>query len=142
MAGGFQDQDELITAINVTPLVDVVLVLLVIFMVTTEIIHELDRPQVLPIDLPAATSSEEMLSTGLMSLVIDAKGIIYLNTEKADEASLRQAIQAIKENKVVPQALISADQNVAHGSVVALMDILRLQGVRQIAFNTKRQTIE
>ena len=142
MAGGFQDDDELITAINVTPLVDVVLVLLIIFMVTTEIIHELDKPQVLPIDLPGAASSEEMLSTGLMSLVIDAKGTLYLNTEKTDEAAITQAIQAINKQNAVPQALISADQNVAHGSVVALMDLLRLQGVKQIAFNTKRQTIE
>ena len=142
MAGGFQDDDELITAINVTPLVDVVLVLLIIFMVTTEIIHELDKPQVLPIDLPGAASSEEMLSTGLMSLVIDAKGALYLNTEKVDEAAITKAIQTINSQNVVPQALISADQNVAHGSVVALMDLLRLQGVKQIAFNTKRQTIE
>jgi biopolymer transport protein TolR len=142
VGSGPSDQDELITAINITPLVDVMLVLLVIFMVTTELIHEMDKPMVLPIELPAAASSEEMLSKGLMSFIIDKKGVLYLNTQPVEASVISKTVAAIRAQKITPQALISADQGVAHGSVVELMDRLRILGVRQIAFNTKRQTIE
>ena len=142
MAVGPSEQDELITSINITPLVDVMLVLLVIFMVTTEIIHEEEKPHVLPIELPAATTAEEMLSTGLMSFIIDKEGQLYLNTDRIESTSLPKAVASIRANNVIPQALISADQGVAHGSVVELMDALRRLEVRKIAFNTKRQTIE
>jgi biopolymer transport protein ExbD len=140
--GGASDQDDLITAINITPLVDVMLVLLVIFMVTTELIHEMDKPKVLPIELPAAASAEQMLAKGLMSFIIDKKGVLYLNMEPVDGSVIAKTVAAIRAQKITPQALISADEGVAHGSVVELMDRLRILGVRQIAFNTKRQTIE
>lgn len=142
MRGGASDQDDLITAINITPLVDVMLVLLVIFMVTTELIHEMDKPKVLPIELPAAASAEQMLAKGLMSFIIDKKGVLYLNMEPVDGSVIAKTVAAIRAQKITPQALISADEGVAHGSVVELMDRLRILGVRQIAFNTKRQTIE
>ena len=58
MAGGFQDDDDdIITNINVTPLVDIILVLLIIFMVTSEIIHDRERPSVIPLQRPTAASA-------------------------------------------------------------------------------------
>ncbi len=143
MAGGAQTgDDELITSINVTPLVDIILVLLIIFMVTTEVIHESEKPRVIPVDLPEAASAEEMLSKGLLNLVIDQRGDLYLNGEKADFDALQGAIAFTRKQKVKPQAMISADQRITHGEVATLMDFLRLQRVTKIALNTKRQTIE
>lgn len=143
MAGGARgDDDELITSINVTPLVDIILVLLIIFMVTTEVIHESERPDVLPIELPAAASSEQMLSKGLLSFVIDVKGGLWLNGERTTYDDVSRAVSRVKGDGVVPQALISADERVAHGAVVELMDRLRLEGVHQMAINTKKQVIE
>ena len=130
MRGGASDQDDLITAINITPLVDVMLVLLVIFMVTTELIHEMDKPKVLPIELPAAASAEQMLAKGLMSFIIDKKNILYLNIKPVDGSVIAKTVAAIRAQKITPQALISADEGVAHGSVVELMDRLRILGVR------------
>ena len=142
MAGASKDDDDLITAINVTPLVDIILVLLIIFMVTTEVIHESERPDVLPIELPAAASSEQMLSRGLLSFVIDGKGELWLNGVKTTYADVPAVVAKVKQSGITAQALISADERVSHGAVVDLMDRLRLEGVRQMAINTKKQAIE
>ena len=143
MAGGSQlDDDDIISSINVTPLVDIILVLLIIFMVATEVIHEQDMPKVIPVDLPEAASSEEMLSKGLLSLVIDFKGQLWLNGEESDYDKLERAVMKVKATGTVPQALISADRRITHGDVATLMDFLRLNGVTKQALNTKKQEIE
>jgi biopolymer transport protein ExbD len=134
--------DDLITGINVTPLVDVILVLLIIVMVTAEVIHQVEKTSVIDVDLPAAASSEELLNRGLLSLVVDRKGGMYLNDKPADMAAIKTFITQAKARGAKPQALISADKKVPHGVIVTLMDTLRLEGVREIAINTKAQTIE
>ncbi|MFT7621823.1 MAG: biopolymer transport protein ExbD [Myxococcota bacterium] len=142
MAGGSQPDGELITQINVTPLVDIILVLLIIFMVTTEVIHDAERPSVIPLNLPEAASAEEMLSRGLLSLVIDRHGTLYVNNTESTFEALDLTIEKLKAGPAKPQAIISADQSISHGEVAGLMDFLRLRGVLQIALNTKKQTIE
>jgi biopolymer transport protein ExbD len=142
VAGAAQDDDDIISSINVTPLVDIVLVLLIIFMVTTQVVAESERPRVIPVDMPSAASAEEMLSKGMLDLVINKEGILYINGEKSDQAGLKSSIDKIKENKVTPQALISADRDVPHGEVAQLMDYLRINKVFQVAINTKKQRID
>ena len=142
MAAQVGGDDDLITAINVTPLVDVVLVLLIIFMVTSEVIHEQDKMKVIQVELPAAASADELLSKGLLSLVINSKGQLFLNGEKSELKEIKVAIEATKKIGVTAQALITADERTAHGAVVELMDALRLGGVREIAINTKKQVLE
>jgi biopolymer transport protein ExbD len=142
MAINTSGTDELITNINVTPLVDIILVLLIIFMVTTEVIHDAERPNVIEVKLPAAASADQLLSMGLLNLVIDRKGQLYLNGEKGSKNAVAEAIEKVKSGGNTAQALISADENTAHGIVVSLMDFLRLQGVTEIAINTQKQTIE
>jgi len=142
MAAQSNDNDDLITGINVTPLVDIILVLLIIFMVTSEVIHEREAPTTIDIDLPAAASGEKMLSKGLLNLVIDGAGQLYLNGKKADLPALKSAISITRKTGIKAQALISADQRTPHGRVVKLMDWLRIEGVRDIAINTAEQEIE
>jgi biopolymer transport protein ExbD len=134
--------DELITNINVTPLVDIILVLLIIFMVATEVIHETERANVIQVNLPAAASGERLISAGLLNLVIDAKGQLYINGEVGDRAAVKSAIEKTRTQGIVAQALITADQNTTHGAVVSLMDFLRIAGVTEIAINTQKQAIE
>ena len=133
---------EAITSINVTPLVDIMLVLLIIFMVTTSVITEQDKVMAIPLELPSGATSEELLSSGLLALTLDSDGVLYLNAEKASEDKVRLAVEAIRLRSLRPQALISADKRVAHGSVTELMDYLRQLGVTNIAINTKKQAIE
>ena len=142
MAAISGDSDDLITNINVTPLVDIILVLLIIFMVTTEVIHEAEKPTVIQVNLPAAASGDQLLSMGLLNLVINKKGQLFLNGDRADRPAVKSALDTIKAAGNNPQALISADENSSHGTVVSLMDFLRLEGVTEIAINTQKQVIE
>ena len=143
MAGGSSEgDDDLITQINVTPLVDIILVLLIIFMVTTEVIHQAERPRVIPVQLPASGTAEQMLDQGILNLVIDGQGTMYLNGDRTSYDKVEVAIGLTRARKKDVYALISADERVAHGNVAALMDFLRARKVYDIAINTKRQAIE
>ena len=143
MAGGaFQDDDEPITSINVTPLVDIVLVLLIIFMVTTEVIHQKDKPQAMPIELPAAASAQELLAKGLLSIVVLQTGELQVNDKPSSFQDIEKAIKTIRASGQRPQALISADRRVEYGYVAGLMDFLRTHGVSDLAFHAAKKEFE
>lgn len=137
MAGsGLSDSDnEEITGINVTPLVDVMLVLLIIFMVTANYINK----QVIPVKLPDAETSES-LPTKNLSFVIDAQGQLYFNGKAASFEDIPKIIETEKtaQPKAQFQALISADQATTHGVVVKLIDTVRKNGISEFAIDTQK----
>jgi biopolymer transport protein ExbD len=133
MAGGASDNDdEMIDSINVTPLVDIVLVLLIIFMVTASYIVE----PAIPIELPKAVTSEATVRSTL-ALVLTRDGQLFLNGVESDEEKLRQFIKAERMKDPDLQAVIAADRDVSHGAVVHLIDVVKLAGVVKFALNTK-----
>lgn len=130
------DDDGMIADINVTPLVDIMLCLLVIFMVTTSYVVA----DSLKLDLPeASTGGSTEPSTVMIAYAIDeASGarILHLNGEKSDEASLRAHIKkAIAEGKKDIQAVIAADKKVSHGEVIHLIDLVKQEGIIKFALN-------
>jgi biopolymer transport protein ExbD len=130
MAGGAGDDDEgLISGINVTPLVDVMLVLLVIFMVTAKIIVS----QGMPMDLPKSASGENMQSIFSVDLSMDGKVRVDQKQLANDDAILPVARQARGLNKEI-RAVIRADKKVEHGRVIHVLDLLRQAGIAKIAF--------
>jgi biopolymer transport protein ExbD len=130
MAGGSGDDDEgLISGINVTPLVDVMLVLLVIFMVTAKIIVS----QGMPMDLPKSASGENMQSIFSVDLSMDGKVRVDQKQLANDDAILPAARQARGQNKEI-RAVIRADKKVEHGRVIHVLDLLRQAGIAKIAF--------
>src|SRR5262245_52558148 len=136
MAGGahFEDEDSgrMITDINVTPLVDIVLVLLIIFMVTTSYIV---NPSI-KVDLPkAATGSDQVKTT--LGLTITKEGTLYLNGDKFDDAGLQRYIATELPRNPDLQAVIAADKVVPHGSVVHVIDLVKRAGVRKFAINVE-----
>ena len=139
MAGtlGSGDEDEIISGINVTPLVDITLVLLIIFMVTaTYIVRE-----TIEIDLPEAANAGETVETTL-ALVIDPDGDIFLNGEAIAEGDLTTAVpellaQAKAANEKL-QAILSADKDVSHGRVVHIIDVVKGLGVSRFAINIEK----
>ena len=139
MAGtlGSGEEDEIISGINVTPLVDVTLVLLIIFMVTaTYIVRE-----TIEIDLPEAANAGETVETTL-AVVIDAEGAIYLNGEPTSEGDLKTIVPALlAEAKAAGeklQAILSADKAVPHGRVVHIIDVVKGLGVSRFAINIEK----
>ncbi len=120
----------MITDINVTPLVDIVLVLLIVFMVTTTYIV---NPSI-KIDLPkAATGSEQSRST--LGLMLTKDGVLFLNGERSDDAALTKFIAAELPKSPDLQAVIAGDKQVSHGSVVHVIDVVKRAGVRKFAIN-------
>jgi biopolymer transport protein ExbD len=119
-----------ITAINVTPLVDVTLVLLIIFMVTAKLIV---NHNALPVDLPKAASGGEVQE--IVSVVLAADGAAQVDGEplSSDDEVLSRARTALAAHAEL-RAVIRADGAVQHRRVMHVLDLLRLAGVSKIGF--------
>ncbi len=134
MAGGSQDSaDEGIVGINVTPLVDIVLVLLIIFMVTAKLIVS----KSVPLDLPKAATGSEVQT--VFSVVLRADGTIDVDSKTiANDDALTPLARAARE-KTGPElrAVIKADSAVSHGRVIHVLDLLKQANVGKIAFGVQ-----
>jgi biopolymer transport protein ExbD len=131
MAGGAStdDDDGLISSINVTPLVDVVLVLLIIFMVTARIIHS----QGLPMDLPKAAKGDPIQTIFSVELTVDGRTVVDSKAAENDDAILKLAKAGLGNNPEL-RAVIRADTKVEHGRVIHVLDLLKRAGIAKIAF--------
>lgn len=130
MAGGAgQGSGGIISGINVTPLVDITLVLLIIFIVTAKLIV---TPAV-PLDLPKASQSQELQV--IFSVVVPASGAMRVNgvIVTSDAALLSRARQALADHRNL-RAVIDADGRVEHRQVVHVLDLLRRAGLSKVAF--------
>lgn len=145
MAGGSNlDDEDGITGINVVPLVDIMLVLLIIFMVTTEFVQQEIKnrlPPNVPIELPKAASAQDT-NPSLLSVVLNQDGLLFLNGEESTIEKVQDYVNELKAAGKPLEAVIAADQNLSHGRVVEVVDVLRLMGVADVAINTKKQEIE
>lgn len=132
MAGSAQaDDDEPITSINIIPLVDIVLVVLIIFMVTASYIVT----PAIPVELPKAATGEPTVNSTL-ALVLTKEGDLFLNNDKTDDASLRAYIKRELAAGKDLEAVIAADASVRHGRVVGLIDLIKSEGILKFAINT------
>jgi|SRR6202451_1718550 biopolymer transport protein ExbD len=130
MAGSAQQPDEAITGINVTPLVDITLVLLIIFMVTTKIVLN----QTMPLDLPkAATGTSDVQVVFSVVLSIDGRAMVDGDVVPNDDAILALARDAETAHPDL-RAVIKADAAVTHGRVIHVLDLLKQAHVNKIAF--------
>jgi biopolymer transport protein ExbD len=139
----YEDDDGggggLISDINVTPLVDITLVLLIIFMVTAPMI--VNNPSI-KVELPKAASGDETLkSTLALTLQREPAGgySLYLNGNKTDEPQASLQIRAMLEKNKDVQAIIAADKGIAYGDVVHVVDLVKTLGVHKFALNTDAQ---
>ncbi len=135
MAGsGNRADDEMITDINVTPLVDIMLVLLIIFMLTANLII---APSI-KVDLPNAATGEGV-EPSTIALTMTKEQKLYLNGKETSEDYVRAFVPQELEKKKDLQAIIAADQEVSHGQVVHLIDLVRQLGISKFALNIEPQ---
>jgi biopolymer transport protein ExbD len=147
MAGGADQGDEdIISGINITPLVDVVLVLLIILMVTAK---QLVQQDAIAMDLPSAVSGETQPTVPTeLGISLEADGTLHLNITQNNEqtlaqtvvtqAQLREHARAAHEADPEARAVLSADPAASHGSVIAVIDLLRVESVNRFAFSTRQ----
>ncbi len=132
--GGDDEGGGMISGINVTPLVDITLVLLIIFMVTATYIVR----QAIHVDLPRAANAGE--STGVtLAIILTKDGDIYVDGKKRDETGLRDAARDALAKDKDTRAIISADKNALHGSVVRVLDLIKGEGVSKFAINIEKE---
>ena len=132
----YQDGDDSspITDINVTPFVDVVLVLLVVFIVTAKLIVA----RGVDIDKPKAATGGEVQSTLRVSVTAD--GQLYVNGDAfADDTKAIERIKQIASTTTKPKAIIAGDRKTAYGGVMRAIDLVQQAGVTAIALENERQ---
>jgi biopolymer transport protein ExbD len=129
--------DDVIADINITPFVDIILVVLIIFMVTATTIVQSS----IKVDLPEAASGEATESSSL-GLTLVPTGEILLDGKVVTPEQLRRAIRDARAASDEVVCLIAADKSVAHGRVIWLIDLVKTEGVTKFAINIdKAQTI-
>lgn len=133
--GSGGDDDDLISEINVTPLVDVVLVLLVIFMVTATYIVRAS----IEVDLPRAAHGGEVTGT-ILSVIVTKDGQLYLDgVRRTEEELVERTRAAVAKDGDAARAVISADKGALHGAVVRAIDLVRGAGVTRFAIHVEKE---
>jgi biopolymer transport protein ExbD len=145
MAGsvsGFSDEDDAVMSdINVTPLVDVTLVLLIVFMITVPAIVGSA-----PIDVSLPESGSVAMADELPPMTVSVKRIdgelvIFLNERQTDEAGLRDLIKELGLPPEEQPVTLAADKALPYGDVIGVMDLLHEMGLRKIAVDTRHVEI-
>jgi biopolymer transport protein ExbD len=133
MAARISAQDETISDINIVPLVDIILVVLIIFMVTAP---AMIKPS-LQVDLPEAASAEASEPT-FLQVAISSDGRILVNNLEVDESLAREMARSELQKNPSVQAMISADENAVYGTIIRVMDWLKSEGVKDFAVSTDK----
>jgi biopolymer transport protein ExbD len=134
MAGQFgsSGDDEVFSGINITPLVDVVLVLLIIFMITAPVIYQ----SAIKVQLPKASTGDQSEKSPL-AFTLTKEGTLLWDKEQIDWAALGKKLSAMGDKVSQETAIISADEATPHGTVIKLMDALRQAGLTRFALNVE-----
>ncbi len=127
-------EDSNFSSINVTPFVDVVLVLLVIFMITAPVLVK----DVINIKLPKTSSGDGQIMQTL-GVAINRDGNILLNGTITDDEGLTTAAVAALKLSREAQAIISADVDVQYGRVVKVIDLLKTAGLEKFAVQIEQE---
>lgn len=134
MAMKFSSDEEIMSDINVVPLVDVILVVLIIFMVTAPMIM---KPSI-NVNLPKAGAGDPTVPSKL-NITIGANGKLSLDGKPVEDEQIKTAAtEELKKNPDI-QAVISADKDVTHGRVVSVLDIVKAVGVKKFAISIDKK---
>jgi len=129
---GSRSENRAMSDINVTPLVDVILVLLIIFMVTAPMMQ-----QGIDVDLPQTTSQPIEGQEERLVITINAKREVFVNQEKVDPLLLRRRLERTAAAKLNKEVLLRADRSVPYGFVVQTMAEIKNAGIEKLGMVTE-----
>jgi biopolymer transport protein ExbD len=129
--GTLDESDELMNEINMTPLVDVMLVLLIIFIITVPVMKH-----ALEIDLPRATNQPQDAKPDTIRLSVDAQGVYYWNEAKLEDSELERQLQVAATRTPQPELHIRGDRAVRYERVAQAMSAAKRAGMHKIGFVT------
>ena len=122
---------SLLSEINVTPLVDVMLVLLIIFMVTAPMMQ-----QGIDVDLPNVVAKDVPVKEEKLVLTITKKREIFINEQPVEILRLREKLKKMYKNRAIKEIFLKADENVPYGFVVKTMAEIREAGIERLGMIT------
>ncbi len=132
MAFGTQDEaDEVMNEINMTPLVDVMLVLLIIFIITVPVMKH-----AVPVDLPRASNEREVIKPETIRLSVTADGKFHWNESTISDDDLEPRLRVEAQKDPQPDLHIRGDKDVRYERVAQAMSAAQRAGVRKIGFVT------
>ena len=135
MAFGTQDDtEEVMNEINMTPLVDVMLVLLIIFIITVPVMKH-----AVPVELPRASSQAPDPAAQSVRLTVDAQGDFYLNEARVSDEELDRQLREQAARQPQPQVHLKGDRSVRYERVAQAMAAVQRAGLHNIGFVTERR---
>jgi len=130
--GAMDDPDDVMNEINMTPLVDVMLVLLIIFMITIPVMkHSVN------VDLPVASNTPQVVKPETVRLSVDAQGLYYWNEAHVEDATLSGLLSTEAAREPQPELHIRGDKAVRYERVAQAMASAQRAGLRKIGFVTE-----
>lgn len=129
--GTFENDDEVMSEINMTPLVDVMLVLLIIFIITIPVINHAVK-----VDLPRASNQPNDVKPQKIDVTIDAEGQVFWNGAPIADDALQTQLAAAAAQQPQPELHLFADRNVRYESVAQVMAAAQQHGLGKIGFIT------
>ncbi len=127
--------DDMISGINVTPLVDVVLVLLVVLMVTSSYLAS----HSIPVDLPKGATGETV--DRVLAVSVTREGLLFLDGKPLGDQAFRDRVRDAHERDPELRAVIAADGSASHRNVVHVIDLLRQEHVSRFALDVDPEVI-
>jgi biopolymer transport protein ExbD len=139
ISSSYGDDDEPISNINVTPLVDVTLVLLIVFMITVPAIVGSSRVKV---NVPETTSvavdpTDNIPLTFALKKGEGGKPILYLNDKEIDEDGVKKMFSSWGKANAEQQVSLAADRDIDYGRVMKVIDLLESVGLKKLALDTR-----
>jgi biopolymer transport protein ExbD len=125
-------EEEPIYGINLTPLVDIMLVLLIIFMVAAR----LDVPAAVGLELPRASTGDEA-PPATLSIVVPREGALRLDGRETTTEEIEHAVRSARAQSEHAQAVVAADKDVPYQRVMSVVDVVRKGGVTKLALSVE-----
>ncbi len=129
---GQEADDEVIAAINTTPLVDVMLVLLIIFLITIPVVTH-----TVPVTLPKETVNPLQTKPQSIELAVDQTGDVYWNTQRVDAATLLAKLKTVSAQTPQPEIHVRGDQATRYESIGRVVTACERAGIAKVVFITQ-----
>jgi biopolymer transport protein ExbD len=137
-SGGGEAEEEIFADINITPLTDIFLVLLIIFMVTSSVMASDGARSGMKVNLPKG-ATKEISNTGHdITVAITTEGKMVVDAQEVSADTLKSMFDAAKARDPETRVVVQADEATHHGRVVAVMELAKAAGLRQLAIATRR----
>ncbi len=130
--GGLDNDEGMVSEINMTPLVDVMLVLLIIFILTVPVLTHTVK-----LDLPRATDTPQVIKPDTINISVTADGALHWNDDTVDQGELDARLKAAAAQQPQPEIFIRGDRKVEYEHVIQVMAAVQRAGVLKLGFVTE-----